>query len=761
MKAAKKMDVEYQKFVIGMTPEESLSASQNEVSEYVKGYDSDPMKPKWLLSPITDNQWEIKLDKAIVEINFDVEFISSEGNAEKLLSKEHAKLLNVFKCWLLVQSSPLHNGFQKCSAEQVSKKLRYTLYLIDYLLLNSRVIKLEKHFLLWDKDLVIAILKRLFDNNSFASGVYEAQSRLNNYIASNLTKYSDEALRNSFDRLICQFELPDEFVNSCSTEQIMTLGFLKLENVIEGSSKSNRRGLVKRSYLRNILFSNTLYGHRIKILTLDEDIIFETSEKVSDSEFLQHPLNKRYDIGISEKYFAEIRQCFYCLADINSFGKFIGLPTAEIEFSIFEKIKLKTLLETALKGPGRTPTIGAGVILTQIRNAFEFVYEHGDLLLEAAERMLVASVNEIKETSLKEFVNYGYKKYLTDDLLKLGVEVIGYDSLTKERFLKRRQNKDLFFLYNVLQGSLQIILGSTMARRMGDFVDLDPFESITPVGIDPERSQEQDFNLIFDNRKSGIAFGGEIVREQKSRPILNSVAAIVYKWQKFNLRLSEKKLLKNLNDVGLFTSLSSYTVSVKEGNTESFVYNLDAFCDYFETDTYVDEKGVTRRLYIRQHQLRRFFAMVFYWAYGYEASEVLRYFLAHTDISHLERYVNEETSGEVLRGVQSERIIDGIRNQDIIKIDQLEIIIRNKFGLNSIEYTTYEEIRQDVDDEIIKLEQTHEHVNPQRYENYEVLLGSLDELLLDGTIELKAEYAKVKDKHGHKHEIMDLVLKYE
>ena len=152
--------------------------------------------------------------------------------------------------------------------------------------------------------------------------------------------------------------------------------------------------------------------------------------------------------------------------------------------------------------------------------------------------------------------------------------------------------------------------------------------------------------------------------------------------------------------------------------------------------------------------------MTFYWAYGYEASETLRYFLAHTDIEHLERYVTEETSGEVLRGVQAERMIDGIRNRDISHIGELEVILKKKFGLNSIEYTTYAEISEDIEDELIVLAKTHEHVIPQRYKNYDVLLNGIEKLLSDGVINLKAEYAVVKSKSTNEEIIMDLVLKY-
>jgi hypothetical protein len=761
IKEGKGVNSSYEQLVVGMTPGESLILTKDLVSEYIEGYETSFGKPSWLKSNINENNWTIELGKAERIINFDIEFQSSSGSQEKLIAPEHRKLLNVFKCWLLIHSSPLHIGFQTVSKKTLSKKLRTTLYLIDYILLNSDVLGLDKHFLLWSPDTVNTILARLFDKESISGGVYDTEERLDLYIEQNIVKYGRNELEKGFDKLAVLFDLDKQSSIYQEQELFLKLGFLHLEKAFELKRSKARYGKLSIPYLRKTLYKNTLYGNRVKLPLLEKYSVGKGSCYNKTSEYVQHPLSKRFEIGISERYFRVIRQNIYMLSDINQFSNLVGLMTAKVNGSIFKDISLNALMNMPAKQIGRTITVGAGEILPQIRNAFEFIYEHGDVILSNVEELLSVSKEKIQKTSLKEFRNFGYKNHLSKEATELGVEVIGYGSDEVGRYKKRRENKDLFFLFNVIQGSLQLIVGATMARRMGELVELDPFEALTPKDIDPEEHRQQDFNLIFDNRKSGVAYDGEIIREQLSRPILNSIASIIYKWQCFNLRLKQNGVIDQSKELGLFTSLSSNSLAVKEGNTESFVDNLDAFCDYFETRTYIDEHGVTRRLYIRQHQLRRFFAMVFYWAYGYEASDTLRYFMGHTDIEHLEQYIMEETSGEVLRGVQAERLIDGVRNKDIKQISELEIILKNKFGLNSIEFRTYEEIQEDIEDEIIVLEAVHEHVIPQRYENYDLLLNSLDSLLEQGVINLKAEYATVTSKDGKEQAVMDLALKYE
>lgn len=739
----------------------SLAKSMESVSEYLDGHFNFGLNPRWLHSNFEDNIWKIKLDKAIVELDFDVEFMGSDGKLHKLKAQVNSGLLNALKCWLLLQSSPLHVGFQNVSDSHVSQKLRNALHLIDFLLLNSKEVSLEKHFLLWDRDLVTTMLGRLFDAESLVEGIYNTEQRLESYITTKIDSCSQKDLEKALKNLISDFPNSNNYINSCPQGLKKTLSFLYLEDAFETRKKRPRYGSVSLDYIRNKFFSNTLYGHRVQQPMIEKYSLVSNPVSYVGSEFPQHPLNRRLDIGISEKYFSTIRQTLFTLADVNAFGDLFGFVTAKIPENTFKNVIVKGLIESPPKSEGRTLTLGAGEILSQIRNAFEFIFQFDDKIFEAIERILVASESYIESSSFSEFKNSGFKKLLNNNSFESNLDALGYELNEPRRFEKIRENKDLFSLFNVLQGSLQIIVGATMARRLGELVELDSTAAITPFQVDPKQSPDKEFYLIFDNRKSGTAYGGELIRDQLKRPILSSIAAIIFKWQAFNLRMSDRGLFNHLSDVNLFTSLSGRTLKFRESNVESFIDNLNAFCDYFQTRTNIDDDGVERRLYIRQHQLRRFFAMVFYWSHGYEASETLQYFLAHTDLQHLERYVREETAGEVLRGVQAERMIDGIRNRDILDIAELERILKTKFGIRSIEYATYEEIRDDVDDELISLEETHEHVIPQRYQNFETLLNALEELLDVGVIDLKYDHAVVRGRNGEPHEALDLVLKYE
>ena len=222
---------EYHRLVVGLSPLESFVNSKDLVDKYVEGYDSDILAPKWLLSNYSDTVWIIKLASATVEINFDIVFANSKGEAENLLSPAHRKLLNTFKCWLLIQSSSLHTGFQKISQTTISQKIRNTLYLIDYLLLNSEKFHLEKHFSNWNADYVYSMLADLFDKDKITVGVYDTENRLASYIERNISLCSAKELDEQINKLSKNQLLDDSVLDD--ENQIRKISFLLLKGAFD------------------------------------------------------------------------------------------------------------------------------------------------------------------------------------------------------------------------------------------------------------------------------------------------------------------------------------------------------------------------------------------------------------------------------------------------------------------------------------------------------------------------------------------------
>ncbi|MBF4274743.1 integrase, partial [Vibrio anguillarum] len=106
--------------------------------------------------------------------------------------------------------------------------------------------------------------------------------------------------------------------------------------------------------------------------------------------------------------------------------------------------------------------------------------------------------------------------------------------------------------------------------------------------------------------------------------------------------------------------LNSYRCQLSHTDSKSYNAHLDALCDYLETDLVRYDNGEYRRNYVRQHQLRRFFAMAFFWSKGFDGMDALRWMLGHSDMEHLYNYISESETGAVLNGAKASVIVRGI-----------------------------------------------------------------------------------------------------
>ena len=97
-----------------------------------------------------------------------------------------------------------------------------------------------------------------------------------------------------------------------------------------------------------------------------------------------------------------------------------------------------------------------------------------------------------------------------------------------------------------------------------------------------------------------------------------------------------------------------------------------------------------KRYYIRTHQLRRFFALSFFWGSGFGGMDTLRWFMGHTDVQHLYHYITENSPGEVLRHAKSQFLTETIEEHA-----ELRTLISERYGtddftvLNAYETEAY------------------------------------------------------------------------
>ncbi|MBF4310839.1 integrase, partial [Vibrio anguillarum] len=190
--------------------------------------------------------------------------------------------------------------------------------------------------------------------------------------------------------------------------------------------------------------------------------------------------------------------------------------------------------------------------------------------------------------------------------------------------------------------------------------------------------------------------------------------------------------------------------------------HFDALCDYVETDLVQYDNGEYRRNYVRQHQLRRFFAMTFFWSKGFDGMDALRWMLGHSDMEHLYHYISESETGAVLNGAKASVIVRGVvdSTSELAKLEGIEevrkIIAEHLTGDSSTPITieSLSEAAEDYDDESYL---TVPHISQlQKEQDIET---EVIQLLEEGRITLEPEFFTIEDADGNTTQTFNLILK--
>lgn len=316
---------------------------------------------------------------------------------------------------------------------------------------------------------------------------------------------------------------------------------------------------------------------------------------------------------------------------------------------------------TSLK---RVETYPSNVVFNTFKKAVEFHFKYGDLLINNYVKII-----ELKNNN-KDLDHIELNKILTThidkNLIDLGV-ISFRRPYQKENFDNKyysdiRANYYFYDLIKVYYGCIQFIVGALMGRRVSELLSL-TYNSCY---------DEKNLLLLFKRSKSEKGLFG--IKDYIALPIDPLAIDMIKNLRKIITACD----IKDKDNIEIFSIPSGVKINTISEKLYSNTYNnnLDFMQDYFEVDV-IDSK----RLYIRQHQLRRFLAMTFFWSSGFGSLDTLRWFLGHTDIQHVYKYISETESGNVLRSVKAQFIAENINEYQ----DTLKDFIKKKF--NTENYT--------------------------------------------------------------------------
>jgi|TARA_R110002050_G_C8958159_1_gene514021 hypothetical protein len=680
--------------------------------------------PEWLLSDYKDVVWDCLFGSRKKRIDFRI--ILEDGSL--LTDPKNSEFLFTLKYILCIQTHPRYNGGSRLVSTTCSAKVQIALNFFDYLLIRKKYFRLAEFgiSLVTSNDLLI-FLERM--RLGVSEGVYEYSYRVTQFLKEKGGDVTDVHINDCIKHCPEIQYPPGDFSLELSNEELLRA---KAWIWSEGGYKKHTG--YKSKVLIFPLYSNTLSGCGSNFVQIP-DLKFGDQYKLK--EFAAVPVKSNQE-GVSSNKAITAYKDF-----INSLRIVSGENFKGIKDNVLDEYDSQSKLNQLPNSSGicRFRTLPGDVALKALRDAFEFTTQYADDIFKSVGEILLA--NKSNSRDKVKMLDMLVPDFTSSTLLALGVQKWSLKRKktdSDEYFKVFRSNNSLHALYEVLLGSIFVVVGILMARRTSEIREL-KYDCLLPRGKDPhlDKNKNVNYSLEFDNRKSGHA--GD--RELLIRPITCSGAKLIWKLQKFRQVIIESN--KGADYENLFVSILQSGAYSFEMSNSAYGLNLNRFCDYFETKTIKLENFGTRRYYIRQHQLRRFFAMCFFWSSGYDGLDTLRWFLGHTDAEHLWHYITENTPGLVLRGVKAEALVHGLNANNIQGIERLRELLKERFDFGTLSIESLADIVDDFEEEAqsgyVMLDPTLEILKQELESNVEMLL-------MDGVIDLEPRFLTVTNEQG-------------
>jgi hypothetical protein len=693
-----------------------------------------------------------------------------------LTHSRHKPLLNGFKNWLLAVSDPLENGGAVIKTSTVEMMIAKVLSLIDAILLRSATLELSQYHLSnIPADFWLSLFKAMSENGPI-NGVYDFTDRTIELVKAHANTTTQEQVK--------AFVSKYPFVSRDIAEDDLTLYLTKEERVkaccwlFAQGYYGKGSGLYAQGYgavLSTLLFEGKIASPLLSIPTSPELWI---AEKARTTEY------PAFNTENSETSAVESTINVYIsaakLINTNIFKDNASSPLIDATKGLSVR-KINDLV--TLKPTGRTQTLHPDVVFKLTRQSFEFVLKYQQEVLDAcllalsqgAKKSPKANSNkerpdkrrgkfnpeihqDISFSERGHFMQTKVMSTLNEKAVKaMGIrQVLPFKVFAADKYNAIRNNESLFELYGVLIGSCQYLTGIISARRQDELVSLASSGNLSPNKNPFEEGNEYlEYNLIFKLKKSGN--GGKLSTNKIiERPITTSLAKIIWRLEAFNEAAISQGLVKG-KTLGLFNNLYTRMCNVTKPKVKTFNAHLDSICDYFEIPLVKMSNGELRRQYVRQHQLRRFFALLFFWQKRFQGLEALRWMLGHTDMSHLYHYISSNEVGDILNGVKATVIVQGVLNKDgelekIKSIGELKATLAKKYNAGAVIIDDLESVIDLADNDDI----TAPHIDQLKAEAN--LESKLEELLKTGGISLEPNFFKVTDEDGQVRETFNLAF---
>lgn len=661
----------------------------NDFDAEVWEYSFDYKKPKYL-------DWRIILD-----------------DESLLTASKNRKLLLGLKYYLTSCTRDSHGFMAETNEIQGQQLMRFchACHVMDYFLIHGNRYQLAKYGLEGlNAGNLQEFLEKLANNPAIPEAIYNWRERLRAYCLHLVNSACPLEIAKVLETM------PQISVITDSQQVSDELGIahetipqvraaLYLQGVYHKQTSGNQPNTILMSQK---IYPETLWGKNQPKPTHDI-LSYNDACSLFDREFHGVPITSGAREKMRDSTYFAYRRAVYQLGVLHE----LELPAPRIE-ALMKAEKFSPDLAAI----GRFRTLPSDFVFKGLRQAIEFHLNHGQELTNAFCRIALEckkrnispsylSTDEVQKLAGPTLVAFGVNRLSLSITTAHNTWGRGNIKGTKESYFEDlRANNGLYELLTIYVGCVQLTVGILMARRASELYELNAEDCL----------DETEEWLLFRNAKSTRHLFGMRRREARPiEPIAVDMIKTLIRMQKILRRIGYIPELKTLFAVPNLTGAAQLT----DSSVYTYNRNLDLMCDYFETP--LNAKG--ERYYFRQHQMRRFFAMLFFYCGSFAKLDTLQWMLGHTDPKHVYRYITESTDGAVLASAKAQTVAEQLHHGDIENYVELTQLLKHRYGTEKLTlisaHDLEDQIRELMDEGWVEIEP--EYFNDHRGKQFKLV----------------------------------------
>jgi hypothetical protein len=484
------------------------------------------------------------------------------------------------------------------------------------------------------------------------------------------------------------------------------------------------------------LYINTLAGHNLVPKTF-----IELNEGESwRSEFPSVPVRNESMTPPSKRAITRHLKVIHRLRLMQEL-----VPDLKFNPDVLKSINLEVVRKRAGYQPeGRYRSVPGEVVFGLIHDAYGYILSFKDEVLDNVVELAVRNALDYHFERLNLNVKDGL--YLSNVLALSGSHfshwLNPFSRQDDECYVFLRQGKSLSDAYAVLMGAYLLIIGALTARRQKELLTLSAQACLVP-NLNPYMAAN--FDIEYEIGFTAGKTGNRSEKEFLTVPIPSLVARLLWDLKCLHQRFVASGLVTE--NAPLLCYVSPMDLSITPMNPTTYNWCTSQFSDYSQAPTVVID-GQIHRFYVRQHQLRRFFATAFFSCAGFKDLDALRAFLGHSDIQHLYSYILEVTPGSMLQSVKAQTLTEAVLTGDS-SIENINIIKKYLCKINDVHdlsVRTLPSLRAILSRAAMADDEVDDDAPPKILE--QDIYSDLNYLLSAKIIDLQPEFVRVENSDG-------------